>query len=162
MQVNRKSLTPPSRRRWTWPIIIIAVAIPIAFISGRLESKRAQVAAQFGENVAIWDGAAEVPDWLKESVGHEILISELTRRLKRRPVGAAGYTVEAGPEPEGDGSRWRVRLIWEGVPSLDMVLAFDGLDVNPRLITVGAGPKPEVLTADDSLAEGSLPGSELQ
>ena len=117
--------------------------------------------------MAIWDGNPEVPDWLKESVGHEILIYELTRRLKRRPPEATQYSVEASPEPEGDGSRWRVRLIWEGVPSLDMVLAFDGLDVSPRLVTVGAGPKPDTLSAEDTLAEGSsasssLPESELQ
>ena len=166
LQVNRRSLARPSRRRWGWPIIIIAVAIPIAFISGRLESKRAQVAAEFGEKVAIWDGNPEVPAWLKDSVGHEILIYELSRRLKRRPSEATEYTVEASPEPEGDGSRWRVRLIWEDVPSLDMVLAFDGLDVDPRLVTVGAGPKPESesVPADDALVEGSVPdsGSELQ
>ena len=159
LQFSRKNLTRPSRRRWGWPIIIIAVAIPIAFISGRLESERAQVAAEFGERIAIWDGDPEVPDWLKESVGHEILIHELTRRLKRRPSDALEYTVEASPDSEGDGSRWRVRLIWEDVPSLDMVLAFGGLDVNPRLVTVGVGPKPEVLSGEDTLAEGSVSGS---
>ena len=121
---------------------------------------------EFGEKVAIWDGNPDVPGWLKDSVGHEILIFELARRLKRRPSEATEYTVEASPEPEGDGSRWRVRLIWEDVPSLDMVLAFDGLDVDPRLVTVGAGPKPESESApaDDALVEGSVPdpGSELQ
>ena len=151
-----------SRRRWAWPVLIIAVAIPIAFISGRLENQRSETAAEFGRNVALWDGAPEVPAWLRESVGHEILIQELSRRLARRPVDASEYTVEASPEPEGDGSRWRVRLIWEDAPSVDLVLAFDGLGLDPRLVTVGAGPKPEVLSAGDTLADGAVQESELQ
>ena len=152
----------PSRRRWAWPILIIAIAIPIAFISGRLENQRGEVAARFGEDVALWDGSAQVPDWLKESVGHEILIEELARRLSRRPAAAIEYTIEAAPEPESEGSRWRVRLIWEDAPSVDLVLAFDGLGVAPRLVTVGAGPRPDTLSAGDNTPDIPVSGSELQ
>ena len=162
LQVSKSRLSVPSRRRWAWPILIIAIAIPIAFISGRLENERADVAARFGQNVALWDGSAEVPAWLSESAGHEILIQELARRLSKRPESAAEYTIEAAPEPDSEGSRWRVRLIWEEVPSVDLVLAFDGFGVAPRLITVGAGPRPEVLSAGEGVSEGPISGSELQ
>ncbi|MEC7351967.1 MAG: hypothetical protein VXY94_12735 [Planctomycetota bacterium] len=162
LRSSSSSLARASRRRWAWPILIIAVAIPVAFISGRLENQRGEVAAQFGQNVALWDGNPEVPDWLRDSVGHEILIRELTRRLSKRPRGATDYTVEAAPEPGGDGSHWRVRLIWEDAPSVDLVLAFDGLGVDPRLITVGAGPKPDALSAGGAGPESPGPGSELR
>lgn len=131
-------------RRVVWVFIIIGVAIPIAFISGQLERERTTAAVSFGQAVAMWDGATEVPDWLTQSAGHPILLHDLSRRLGVRPQDASEVSISAMQEDDGaGGTRWRVRLSWPDAPFVDLLVAFEGLDTAPRLIGVGGGSPEE-------------------
>ncbi len=128
------------RRRWFWPVIMIAVAIPIAFLSVRVEKERSLAAAEYGRQIAMWDGDTVVPDWLSDSASHIVLIQDLRRRLKRRPQDDDTVDVTAFVEEGGDGGRWKVRLAWDDSPTVDLLVGFDGLATTPKLIGVGAGP----------------------
>ena len=119
---------------------MIAVAIPIAFLSGRVEKQRSHAAAEFGRQIAMWDGATEVPQWLSDSASHIVLIQDVRRRLKRRPPDDDTVDVTAFVEEGGDGGRWKVRLSWDDAPSVDLLVGFDGLATTPMLIGVGGGP----------------------
>ena len=136
------------RRRLAWPILIIVIAIPVAFISGRLERERISVAVSFGEEVAMWDGRSVVPQWLADSAAHPLLLMDLSKRLARRPADATEVTIraEADEDPAG-GARWRVQLMWPDAPTVELLVAFEDLGTTPHLIGVGGGPAPsEVLT----------------
>ena len=130
----------PGLRRWVWPAIMIAVAIPIAFLSGRVEKQRSHAAAEFGRQIAMWDGDTEVPQWLSDSASHIVLIQDLRRRLKRRPQDDDTVDVTAFVEEGGDGGRWKVRLSWDDSPTVDLLVGFDGLATTPMLIGVAGGP----------------------
>lgn len=130
----------PGMRRWFWPAIMIAVAIPIAFLSGRVEKQRSHAAAEYGRQIAMWDGDTEVPSWLSESASHIVLIQDLRRRLKRRPQDDDTVDVTAFVEEGGDGGRWKVRLAWDDSPTVDLIVGFDGLATTPKLIGVAGGP----------------------
>lgn len=130
-------------RRITWMILIIGVAIPVAFISGRLERERTSAAVSFGEAVAMWDGNSMVPSWLANSAGHPVLLHDLAKRLGSRPSEATEVSISAVVEDDGaGGNRWRVRLSWPESPSVDLLIAFEGLDTSPRLIGVGGEAAP--------------------
>ena len=130
---NRRSL----RRRLAWPVLIIAVAIPVAFISGRLERERISAAVEFGQAVAMWDAQTEVPDWLSEAAGHPVLLMDLARRLSDRPA-AEEVVISATAEDSVSGEpRWRVRLGWGDAPGVDLILAFRNLETRPHLVGVG-------------------------
>ena len=129
------------RRRLAWPILILAVAVPLSFFSGRLERQRSTAAVSFGEAVAMWDGEPVVPDWLEASAGHPFLLHDLARRLGDRPADAEEVQVSASSESDASGAaRWRVRLAWPETPSVDLLVSFDGLELQPRLVSVGTGP----------------------
>ena len=131
-------------RRAIWLCLILIVAVPIAFISGRLERERTAAAVSYGEAIALWDGQTEVPDWLAESTGHPVLLLDLARRLGQRPEDAENVTISAMVEADGaGGNRWRVRLSWPETPSVDLLVAFEGLESAPRLVGVGGGPPGE-------------------
>ena len=133
----------PATRRVAWIILIIAVAIPVAFISGRLERERTSAAVSFGEAVAMWDGDSIVPNWLADSVGHPVLLHDLAKRLGARSPQAAEVSISAVVEDDGaGGARWRVRLSWPETPSVDLLVAFEGLDTLPRLVGVGGESAP--------------------
>ena len=136
------------RRRLAWPLLIIAIAIPIAFISGRLEQERSSAAISFGEAVALWDGNSTVPEWLSEAAEHPLLLMDLSQRLARRPR-TDEVQISASLEDDGlGGSRWRVRLSWPEAPAVDLLVSFRDLDTKPYLVGVGGGPAPttEVVT----------------
>ena len=133
---NRSTL----RRRLAWPILIIAVAIPVAFISGRLERERVSAAVEFGEAVAMWDARTEVPDWLSDAAGHPVLLMDLARRLSERPE-TEEVIINASVEENVAGeARWRVRLSWPEAPGIDLVLAFRNLETKPHLVSVSGTP----------------------
>jgi hypothetical protein len=119
---------------------MIAVAIPIAFLSSRVEKQRSHAAAEFGRQIAMWDGQTEVPNWLSDSASHVVLIQDLRRRLKQRPSDDDTVEVTAFVEEGGDGGRWRVRLSWEDAPTVDLLVGFDGLAITPMLIGISGGP----------------------
>jgi hypothetical protein len=125
-----------------WPILIIAVAIPVAFISGRLERERISAAEAYGQAVASWDARTECPAWLSESAAHPILLMDLSKRLTDRGPTTEPVTVQATLEESGTaGFRWRVQLTWPDTPSIDLLLGFDDLGTTPRLIGVGGSPQ---------------------
>lgn len=131
----------PWRRRLAWPILIIVVAIPVAFISGRLERQRLTAAEAYGQAVVAWDARTECPSWLSESAAHPILLMDLAKRLTDRGPVTGSVTVTARLEESGTvGFRWRVQLIWPETPTIDLLLVFDDLDDTPRLIGVGGSP----------------------
>lgn len=140
---GRKLIT----RRVIWLFLILMVAIPVAFISGRLERQRTEAAVSFGEAVAMWDGESEVPSWLAESAGHPVLLLDLARRLGSRPQDEKDVSISATVEDDGaGGNRWRVRLSWPDTPSVDLLVAFEGLEASPQLVGVGGGPPLESRT----------------
>lgn len=147
-------------RRWFWPAIMIAVAIPIAFLSGRVEKQRSQAAAEYGRQIAMWDGDTVVPSWLSDSASHIVLIQDLRRRLQRRPQDDNTVDVTAFVEEGGDGGRWKVRLSWDDAPTVDLLVGFDGLATSPKLIGVGGGPhsgsENEADPASDSNSQGGV------
>lgn len=136
------------RRRLAWLILIILIAIPVAFISGRLERERTSAAVSFGEAVALWDGRTVVPQWLADSAQHPLLLMDLSKRLARRPPDVTEVRITAVLEGDGaGGSRWRVQLSWPDAPTVDLLVAFKDLDTTPYLVGVGGGPSPsEALT----------------
>ena len=131
------------RRRLAWPILIIAVAIPVAFISGRLERERLSAAEAYGHAVAEWDAQTTCPSWLSDSAAHPVQLMDLARRLTDRGPVSGPATVEATLEETGSaGFRWRVVLDWPEAPSIDLLLGFENLDTTPRLIGVGGESGP--------------------
>ena len=145
----------PAMRRWLWPAIMIAVAIPIAFLSGRVEKQRSHAAAEYGRQIAMWDGATEIPSWLSDSASHIVLIQDLRRRLKRRPQQDDTVDVTAFVEEGGDGGRWKVRLAWDDAPTVDLLVGFDGLATSPMLIGVAGGPHSGGSNDDQGAAQSS-------
>ena len=138
---------------------MIAVAIPIAFLSGRVEKQRSVAAAEFGRQIAMWDGDTVVPSWLSESASHVVLIQDLRRRLKKRPQDDDTVEVSAFVEEGGDGGRWKVRLAWDDSPTVDLLVGFDGLDTTPRLIGVAGGPFNGSTRENDTEVTQSKDGS---
>lgn len=131
-------------RRVIWVLLILTMAVPIAFISGRLERERTAAAVSYGEAIAMWDGQSDVPPWLAESAGHPILLLDLAKRLGLRPPEAEEVIISASIEDDGaGGNRWRVTLSWPDTPSVELLVAFEGLESSPRLVGVGGGPPME-------------------
>ena len=142
-------------RRWLWPAIMIAVAIPIAFLSGRVEKQRSHAAAEYGRQIAMWDGATEIPTWLSDSASHIVLIQDLRRRLQRRPQQDDTVDVTAFVEKGGDGGRGNVRLAWDDAPTVDLLVGFEGLATAPKLIGVAGGPHSGRANDDEGTAQSS-------
>jgi hypothetical protein len=141
VQSSTSTRRSPWRRRLAWPILIIAVAIPVAFISGRLERERMTAAEAYGQAVATWGARTECPSWLSDSAAHPILLLDLSKRLSDLGPITEPVTVLARLEETGaTGFRWRVQLIWPELPSIDLLLGFDDLGTTPRLIGVGGSP----------------------
>lgn len=130
------------RRKLAWPILIIAVAIPVAFISGKLENDRLSAAEQFGQAVAVWNvQSGTVPTWLEEAAGHPILLVDLRRRLAMRQESEYPASVDVAMEDGSTGeARWRVVLSWPDQPTISLLLAFRDLEATPYLMSVGGEP----------------------
>ena len=131
------------RRRLAWPILILAVAVPVAFISGKLERDRRSAAEEFGQKVVAWDArSSSAPVWLDDCAAHPILLVDLRRRLSARQAAGGTPSVSATMEESSTGQpRWRVRLDWPDEPSISLLLAFEDLDATPHLVSVG-GEQP--------------------